>query len=77
MGQYTHQKFDEQIQESNLKILYYNWVQFDNEKKEGGGVNIYQKNLIDYLVKNTNNEIYFLSSGWKYDPIKKYPYGKQ
>ena len=77
MGQYTHQKFDEQIQKSNLKILYYNWVQFDNEKKEGGGVNIYQKNLIDYLVKNTNNEIYFLSSGWKYDPIKKYPYIRQ
>lgn len=38
-----------------MKILYYNWVQFDNEKNSGGGVNVYQRNLIDYLTKNTDH----------------------
>lgn len=54
-----------------MKILYYNWIQFDNEKNYGGGVNVYQRNLIEYLIENTDNEIYFLSSGWKYNPLKK------
>ena len=60
-----------------MRILYYNWVQFDNKKNIGGGVNIYQKNLIDYLVKNTDNELYFLSSGWKYNPFKNITYIKK
>lgn len=50
-----------------MKILYYNWIQFDNPEGIGGGVNVYQKNLIEYIVKHTNDNIYFLSSGWKYD----------
>lgn len=57
-----------------MKILYYNWVQFDNEKNQGGGVNVYQRNLIGSLTHNTNNEIYFLSSGWKYNPLKTKTY---
>ncbi|MBD5405589.1 glycosyltransferase family 4 protein [bacterium] len=60
-----------------MKILYYNWIQFDNKEKQGGGVNIYQKNLIEYLVKNTNHDIYFLSSGWKYNSFKKESYIKE
>lgn len=59
-----------------MKILYYNWIQFDNEINHGGGVNVYQRNLIDYLAHNTDNEIYFLSSGWKYNPLKTKPYIK-
>ena len=59
-----------------MKILYYNWIQFDNKDNIGGGVNIYQRNLIDYLVNNTDYEIYFLSSGWKYNPFKTQPYIK-
>lgn len=54
-----------------MKILYYNWIQFDNPEGIGGGVNIYQKNLIEYIVKNTNDNVYFLSSGWKYDGYKQ------
>ena len=46
-----------------MRILYYNWTQFDKKNNDGGGVNVYQKNLVKYLVDNTNNEIYFLSSG--------------
>lgn len=57
-----------------MKILYYNWIQFDNKDNIGGGVNIYQRNLIDYLVNNTDYEVYFLSSGWKYNPFKTQPY---
>ena len=56
------------------KILYYNWVQFDNKNKIGGGVNIYQYNLIDELKDNPKYELYFLSSGLKYNPFKTYSY---
>ena len=52
------------------KILLYNWVQFDDEEKRGGGVTVYIKNLIDHLLKDERNEIYFLSSGMAYD-LKK------
>lgn len=57
-----------------MKILYYNWIQFDNPQHMGGGVNIYQNNLIEYLTSHTNNEIYFLSSGWFYNALKSSPY---
>ena len=42
-----------------MKILYYNWEQFDNPKHIGGGVTVYLNNLITYLINNTDNEIYF------------------
>lgn len=53
-----------------MKILFYNWLQFDDVKVFGGGVNIYQKNLIDYLINHTSHEIYFLSGGLKYNPFR-------
>ena len=28
-----------------MKILFYNWVQFDDPERRGGGVSIYQRNL--------------------------------
>lgn len=49
------------------KILLYNWVQFDDEEKRGGGVTVYVKNLIEQLIKDKNNELFFLSSGMAYD----------
>lgn len=57
-----------------MKILYYNWIQFDNAEKLGGGVNVYQSNLVEYFVSNTDHEIYFVSSGWHYNPLKPFPY---
>lgn len=60
-----------------MKILYYNWIQFDNEEKIGGGVNLYQHNLINALRHNAGYELYFLSSGWKYNPLKKEAYIKE
>lgn len=60
-----------------MKILYYNFIQFDNEEKFGGGVTIYLKNLLTNLVQNSNDDIYFLSAGWKYNILKRTPYIKE
>ncbi len=57
-----------------MKILYYNWIQFDKKNNSGGGVSVYQKNLIEYLANNDTNEIYFLSSGIYYDIFRKDTY---
>ncbi len=56
---------------SKKKILFYNWIQFDEPDNIGGGVNIYQKNLINELSKDNKYEIYFLSSGTRYDLFSK------
>ena len=47
-----------------MKILYYNWDHIDGNI--GGGVTVYQKNLVKYLL-NGDDEIYFLNSGYSYD----------
>ncbi|MGN1154363.1 MAG: glycosyltransferase, partial [Candidatus Gastranaerophilaceae bacterium] len=44
---------------------------------QGGGVNIYQRNIIEYLIKNTEHEIYFISSGLKYNPLNTKTYIKK
>lgn len=52
----------------NGKILIYNWVQFDNPDKYGGGVNIYCYNLVETILNDRPDiQVYFLSSGWSYD----------
>ncbi len=61
-----------------MKILFYNWIQFDKKNNQGGGVNVYQKNLIDFLIKNRKEyEIYFLSSGIYYNLFKNNVYIKE
>lgn len=52
-----------------MKILYYNWVQFDDPEKRGGGVSAYLKNLIGQLLKQ-DIDVYFLSSGLSYNFFK-------
>jgi len=52
-----------------MKILYYNWVQFDDPEKRGGGVSVYLKNLIGQLLKQ-NLDVYFLCSGLSYNYFK-------
>ena len=59
---------------SKKKILFYNWIQFDEPNNLGGGVNVYQKNLIEELIKENKYEIYFLSSGVRYDILRKKTY---
>lgn len=47
-----------------LKVLFYNWVAFDDERLRGGGVTAYLNNLIEYLIlHHPEIKIYFLSSG--------------
>lgn len=60
-----------------MRILLYNWVQFDNKEKAGGGVSVYIKNLIESLIQKKDYDIYFLSSGNKYDPSTNEPYIKK
>ena len=57
-----------------MKILYYNWVPFDDDEHRGGGVSIYQKNTIEELAKKDNVDLYFICSGLHYtfSPKKVY-----
>ncbi len=57
-----------------MKILYYNWVPFDDDENRGGGVTVYQRNLIAELLKKTDYEVFFISSGISYSLRKKEPY---
>lgn len=54
-----------------MKILYYNWIDYENPKKEGGGVTVYQNNLIKSILSTPDINITFLSSGLYYSIIKK------
>lgn len=56
-----------------LKILYYNWIDFEDEKQRGGGVSIYQRNLID-AARQRGDEVWFLSSGTSYSPFSRRPF---
>lgn len=46
-----------------MKICYYNWVDFDDELNRGGGVTVYQRNIM-----SQNSDCYFISSGCYYHP---------
>ena len=60
------------------RILFYNWVQFDDKDGTGGGVTVYVRNLIEAIVTfRSDVEIFFLSSGWAYDKGKDYCYVRQ
>ena len=48
-----------------MKILFYNWDRIDGHA--GGGVTVYQYNLVKYLLSKDNDEIYVLNSGYTYN----------
>ncbi len=55
-------------EEKNMKtkILYYNWCPLT--EVEGGGISVYQKNLLKYISQYEGSiEPYFLCSGFYYD----------
>lgn len=54
-----------------MRILFYNWVQYDDLERRGGGIRHYQSNLIDYLVSDTHHEITVLSSGLEHDAVNR------
>ena len=54
-----------------MKILLYNWVSYDDEENRGGGVRIYQSNLIQELRKRQGVQLFMLSSGIIYSLFKR------
>ena len=52
-----------------MRILIYNWVVFDQDRR-GGGVTVYTRNLVETLLK-AGNDVAFLCSGSYYDEIDK------
>jgi glycosyltransferase involved in cell wall biosynthesis len=50
-----------------MRILYYNWVDYLDGESRGGGVTVYQRNLMAEMAKNPNIETVFLSSGLSHD----------
>ena len=57
------------------KVLIYNWAPFDNERRAGGGVTVYCRNLIDTILKESPaTDLYFLSSGYAYDATRSDTY---
>lgn len=57
------------------KILIYNWNRLD--EKDGGGVNVYVKNILKYLEKEKNIDLYYISSGKSYNIFNKKVYYKK
>ena len=45
------------------RLLFYNWAQFDDPNRLGGGVSVYLRNLLDELSQRADLEIWFLSAG--------------
>jgi glycosyltransferase involved in cell wall biosynthesis len=56
-----------------MKILIYNWTQFDSPVMAGGGVTMYLRNVIQELLSREGIEVYFLSSGDKYRFFNRKP----
>lgn len=50
-----------------FRILYYNWVDYADAEGRGGGVTLYQRNVIEGLEAHRDIEVTFLSSGLSYD----------
>jgi glycosyltransferase involved in cell wall biosynthesis len=50
-----------------MRILYYNWVDYNDPQGRGGGVTTYQRNLVRALQANPAHSVTFLSAGLSYD----------
>lgn len=56
-----------------MKILFYNWVDYLDDEKRGGGVSVYLYNLMTELAVQPDVTPVFLSSGISYDLISQVP----
>lgn len=56
-----------------MKILIYNFVQPDELGKQGGGVAVYQRNLVKKLV-DSGHKVISMSSGDRYSVLKRTPF---
>ena len=50
-----------------LRVLYYNWVDYLDDENRGGGVSVYQRNLMRRLAERPEAEDVFLCSGISHD----------
>ncbi|PZX13496.1 glycosyltransferase involved in cell wall biosynthesis [Palleronia aestuarii] len=50
-----------------MRILYYNWVDYLDDEARGGGVSVYQKNVMAGLAGREGVETGFLAAGLTYD----------
>jgi len=57
-----------------MKILLYNWMNYDDPQKRGGGVRVYQANLVAELNNIPGIIVYTLSSGVSYDLFSRRAY---
>ncbi|MBL7250154.1 glycosyltransferase [Alloalcanivorax sp. C16-2] len=60
-----------------MRILYYNWVDYLDPEKRGGGVSVYQKNLIHSLAGGDGQDVSFIASGIAYDLSHKAPHVRE
>lgn len=56
-----------------MKVLYYNWVDYLDDENRGGGVSLYQRNILSALEGQDEIEANFLSSGVSHDLINTRP----
>lgn len=56
-----------------MKILIYNWAQFDDARLAGGGVTVYLRNVIEELLDRDGVTVYFLSAGKHYSAFRRKP----
>jgi glycosyltransferase involved in cell wall biosynthesis len=56
-----------------MKVLYYNWADYEDPEGGGGGVSVYQKNLIAAALA-AGDAPAFLSSGTSYGLVRRRPY---
>ena len=50
-----------------MRILYYNWADYKDPERRGGGVSVYQRNVIEGLAGRDGIETAFLSAGLAHD----------
>lgn len=60
-----------------MKILYYNWVDYLDDEHRGGGVTVYQRNLMHSWDTDPAIQEVFLSAGVSYDLRNRKPRWEQ
>lgn len=61
----------------SIRTLFYNWVDYLDPEKRGGGVTVYQRNLMTALDGDDTVDATFLSSGVSHDMTRRAPYWRR
>ena len=56
-----------------MRVLHYNWVDYLDPERRGGGVSVYQRRVLAALAKDPDIDPSFLSAGLSYDLFSKTP----